>query len=359
MNRAILWFSQGKRMKAAVYLGPESVEIREVPTPECGPSEILMKVGACAICGTDVRIYYNGQKNVVPPAITGHEIAGTIVKAGSNLRGYPEGRKAIVVTPVGCGTCKFCRSAMHNLCVDFKAIGYDYPGGFAEYVLINEAAVRQGNVILAPDSLDFDEGSLVEPLSCCINGQEYLKISLGDTAVVIGAGPIGCMHAELAKSYGAAKVIMFDTVDDRVELARKTTSADVFLNSAKVDAVKAVMDETDGVGADVVIAACSAGPAQQQAMKMAAKRARVSFFAGLPKDRPTIEFDSNLLHYREISVFGAFASHATDYARALALVASRKIDARKFISRRIPLDQIVSGYQYSRSGQGLKVVVQP
>ncbi len=346
-------------MKAAVYLGPENVEIRDVPKPECGPNEVLIKVGACAICGTDVRIFYKGQKNVVPPAITGHEIAATIEKVGKNVSGYAEGQKAIIVTPVGCGRCKFCRASLHNLCVDFKAIGYDFSGGFAEYVLINAAAVQQGNVIVAPDTLNFDEGSLVEPLSCCINGAEYLNITLGDTAVVIGAGPIGCMHAQLAKTYGATKVIMIDTVEERVQLAEKTTDSDVFINAAKVDPVRAVMDETGGEGADVIITACSAGPAQQQALQMAAKRGRISFFAGLPKDKPTIEFDSNLLHYREISVFGAFASHATDYVRAMTLIASRKIDARKLITKRIPLDDIVSGYESSRAGHGLKVVVEP
>jgi len=346
-------------MKAAVYLGPENVEIQDVPKPECGPDEVLVKVEACAICGTDVRIFYKGQKNVVPPTVTGHEIAGVIDQAGGNVDGCREGQKAILVTPVGCGKCKFCRASLHNLCVDFKAIGYDFPGGFAEYVLVNEKAVRQGNVIVAPDSLDFDEGSLVEPLSCCINGAEYLNITLGDTVVIIGAGPIGCMHAELAKSYGATKVIMIDTVDERVDLARKATGADVFVNAAQTDAVEAVMAETGGTGADVIIAACSAPIAQQQALQMAAKRGRISFFAGLPKDRPTIEFDSNLLHYRELSVFGAFASHATDYVRALALVASRKVDARKLITKRIPLDDIVEGFETSRSGHGLKVVVKP
>jgi len=318
---------------------------------------VLIKVGACAICGTDVRIFYKGQKNVVPPAVTGHEIAGTIDQVGSNVDAYREGQKAVVVTPVGCGRCRFCRASLHNLCVDFKAIGYDFPGGFAEYILINERAVRQGNVIIAPDSLDFDEGSLVEPLSCCINGAEYLNISLGDTAVIIGAGPIGCMHAELAKSYG--KVIMIDTVDERVDLARQATGADVFINAAQADPVDAVMTETGGVGADVVVVACSAAIAQQQALQMAAKRGRISFFAGLPKDKPSVEFDSNLLHYRELSVFGAFASHATDYVRALALIASRKVDARKLITKRIPLDDIVEGFETSRSGHGLKVVVKP
>jgi L-iditol 2-dehydrogenase len=346
-------------MKAAVYLGPEKIEVRDLPKPDCGAGEILIKVEACAICGTDVRIFCNGQKNVVPPTVTGHEIAGTIEQVGKDVSGYDEGSRAIVVTPVGCGRCKFCRAAMHNLCLEFKAIGYDYAGGFAEYVLINTRAVQQGNVIVAPDSLEFDEGSLIEPLSCCINGAEYLNITLGDTAVIIGAGPIGCMHAELAKSYGATKVIIIDTVDERVDLAKQATSADVFINAAKTDPVEAVLEQTDGAGADVIITACSAHVPQQQALKMAAKRGRISFFAGLPKDKPTIEFDSNLLHYRELSVFGAFASHATDYVRAMALIASRKIDARKLITKRIPLERIVEGFETSRSGHGLKVVVQP
>ena len=346
-------------MKAAVYLGPEEIEVRDLPRPDCGAGEILIKVGACAICGTDVRIFYNGQKNVVPPTVTGHEIAGTIEQVGKDVSGYDEGARAVVVTPVGCGRCKFCRAAMHNLCVDFKAIGYDFAGGFAEYVLIDTRAVQQGNVIVAPDSLEFDEGSLVEPLSCCINGAEYLNISLGDTAAIIGAGPIGCMHAELAKNYGATKVIIIDTVDERVDLAKQATNADVFINAAKTDPVEAVLEQTDGAGADVIITACSAHVPQQQALKMAAKRGRISFFAGLPKDKPTIEFDSNLLHYRELSVFGAFASYATDYVRAMALIASRKIDARKLITKRIPLERIVEGLETSRSGHGLKVVVQP
>jgi len=346
-------------MKAAVFMGPEQMVVKDVDEPRCGAGEVKLKVGACAICGTDVRIFFHGQKNVKPPAIVGHEIAGTIVEVGEGVGGLQQGQKACVVTPVGCGRCAYCRAGKHNLCVDFRAVGYDFPGGFAEYVVLNRAAVTQGNVLRMPDHVPFDEAALVEPLSCAINGQTYLNIGIGDTVVVVGAGPIGCMHLELAKSQGATKTIMVDVAPAKLELVRSRFEADLFIDGSTENVVERVMAETDGVGADVVVVACSAPVAQQQAMAMAAKLGRVSFFAGLPKDRPTIEFDSNLLHYREISVFGAFASHATEYISALALVASRKVDARKLISARVPLADIVDSIRSIRAGGSLKIVVEP
>ena len=346
-------------MKAAVFHGPEDVRIEEVPKPRPGRGEVLLKVGACAICGTDVRIYFHGQKNVVPPAVTGHEICGTIEELGEGVEGYSVGQKIVVVTPVGCGRCRFCRAGVHNLCVDFKAIGYDFPGGFAQYVCINEQAVRQGNLLEAPDDLPDDEGAVVEPLSCCINGQEYLNISIGDTVVVFGAGPIGSMHVELARSQGATKVILIDIAESRLQMARERINVDVLIDSSKEDPVARVLEETAGAGADVVITACGVGAAQQQAIQMAAKKGRVSLFAGLPKDKPTVEIDCNIIHYKELCVFGAFASHATDYLRALKLVASRVVDARKFITARLPLEQFAEGVRQSKSGEGLKSVVMP
>jgi len=346
-------------MKAAVFLAPEQMVVKEVEEPQCGPGEVKVKVGACAICGTDVRIYFNGQKNVKPPAIIGHEIAGTITELGKDVNGFSVGQKVCVITPVGCGVCKFCRAGMHNLCVDFQAVGYDFPGGFAEYVVLNARTVQQGNILPMADHVPFDEAALVEPLSCCLNGQLYLDIGIGNSVVIIGAGPSGCMHLELARSQGATKLMMIDVAEEKLELVKSRFDADAFIDSSKEDPVERVMAETNGLGADVIIVACSAHAPQQQALQMAAKRARVSYFAGLPKDKPTIEFDSNLLHYREISVFGAFASHATEYQSALDLVSSRRVDARKLTSERVPLDGIVDAIRKVRSGKTLKAVVLP
>ncbi len=344
-------------MKAALFLGPEKMEVKELEKPQCKEGEISLRVKACAVCGTDVRIYYHGQKNVKPPHIIGHEIAGVIEDFGSGIQGYEKGEPVIVVTPVGCGKCRLCKKGLHNLCLDFKAIGYHYPGGFAQYVVIPEAAVGQGNVLKIPP-IPFDEASLVEPLSCCVNGQNYLNIEQGDRVAVLGAGPIGCMHAELAWTRGAAKVILADISQTRLQLARRIP-ADLYVNSAKEDPVKKVLKFTGGEGVDVTIVACPSGQAQEQALEMTAKKGRISFFGGLPHDKSKISLDSNLLHYKEISLFGAFASHASQYKKALSLIESRKVDARKLITHKFPLEDIVQGIEMVKNGESLKVVIEP
>lgn len=345
-------------MKAAIYEGPGKMEIREVPVPTCGENEILLKVKACAICGTDMRIFEYGQKNVVPPQIIGHEIAGEIVKVGEKVGGYQVGERVIVVTSVGCGRCNYCRRGIHNLCVNSKAMGYYYPGGFAQYMVVPAEAVNQGNVITIPFELSYEEATLAEPLSCCINGQEYLHIQMGDTVVVIGSGPIGCMHTELAKAQGATHVILADISDTRLQLAGRF-SANLLVNNSRDDLVAVVQKFTGGQGADVVIVACGVNSAQEQALQLVAPQGRISYFAGLPKDNPYIKFDSNSLHYKEISIYGAFASHASQYIKALALLSTHKVDARKIITHTFPLQDIVAAIKLARSGESLKVVIQP
>ena len=177
-------------MKAAVFHGVRDVRIEDVPRPTAGPGEVVLRVQRCSVCGTDKRIFTHGQKNVVPPAITGHEIVGTVYEIGSGVdNGLRIGQKAVVATVVGCGKCIYCQRKQYNLCDSFTAIGYDYAGGFAEYVKIPAAAVAQGNVIPIPDSMSVERAALIEPLSCVLNGQEYLSPQPGDRAVVFGAGP--------------------------------------------------------------------------------------------------------------------------------------------------------------------------
>jgi len=345
-------------MKSAVYFGPEDIRIEEKEKPRCREGEILLRIRACAICGTDVRIYYHGQKNVVPPQVIGHEIAGIIEDFDDTVSGYERGDKVISVTSVGCGQCEFCREGRHNLCLDFKALGYHYPGGFSEYMIIPKEAVKQGNVIKIPEELAFEEAALIEPLSCCLNGEEYLNIKEGDTVVVFGAGPIGCMHVELAKSQGAERIILVDISRERLSLAERF-SVDTFINSREEDVVAKVLSLTRNLGAEVIIVACSANVAQEESLRIVKKRGRISFFAGLPKDKPTISLDSNIIHYQEISLFGAFASYKKQYEKALSLVSSGRIEAGKFITNTIGLDELVQGMEITRSGQGLKVIVKP
>ena len=344
-------------MKAAVFKGPEKMDIEVVPKPSCGPGEVLIAVKACAICGTDGRIYFHGQKNVVPPAIIGHEIAGDIAEIGDGVEGFEPGEAVTVVTSIGCGHCRYCEKGLVHMCPDSWHIGYEHPGGFAEYVLVPTDAVRQDAVIKLPEGMPYDVAAMVEPLSCCINGQEYLTIQAGDSVVVIGAGPIGGMHLLLAKAADAGKTIIVDVDEKRLKMAERF-EPDRIVDGRDGSSVDKVMEETDGLGADVVIVACGSHQAQMDALRMAAKMGRVSYFAGLPKDKPTITFDSNLLHYREISVFGAFASYRAQFVKALELIQDGKIDAAKVITHRFPLERIVEGILTTKRGEGLKSVIE-
>ena len=344
-------------MKAAVFEGPERMSVKQVPRPECRMGEVLVKVKACAVCGTDIRIYYHGQKNVIPPHIIGHEIAGIVAEVGEGVNGYEVGEPVTLVTSVGCGKCKYCQKGYVNLCPSGKALGYFYPGGFAQYIAVPREAVRQESVLKLPQGISFEEASIVEPLSCCINGQDYLRIEPGDTVAIFGAGPIGRMHAELARAGGASRIILIDLSPQRLQLARDCSSIDCIVDVEREDPVEKILELTQGEGADVAVVACSSGKAQQQALQIAAKKGRVSFFAGLSKQNSTIELDSNIIHYGEISVFGAFASYREQYLRALELISSGKVKAMGLITHRFPLDRIVEAIQTAKSGIGLKVVI--
>jgi len=345
-------------MKAQVFYGPQDMRLEDVPIPSPKEGEMLIKVEACAVCGTDVRIYYSGHHNVKPPQVIGHEIVGTIAEIGSGIEGYDVGEKITVVTPVGCGHCKYCISGKVNLCSSFRAIGYNFPGGFAEYMILPQEAVRQGNVIKLPSNASLEGSALIEPLSCVLNGQEYLNIGFTDTVVVIGSGPIGCMHTAVARAKGASKIILADIQAKRLEMA-KPFGADIFVDSSKEDLVDLVRKETGGIGADVVITAAPSGQAQEQALQMVAKRGRISFFGGLPGDRATITLNSNIVHYNEVSIFGAYASNRYNYYEAAVLLSSGRVNLEKLITHTLPLEDLVKGIELVRQGEALKVIIKP
>lgn len=346
-------------MKAAVYYGPGDMRIEERPVPEPGAGEVLLRVEACAICGTDLRIFAQGQKNVVPPQVIGHEICGRVEALGEGAGGWAEGDRVVVVTPVGCRRCPACREGRPNLCSAFRAMGYHFPGGFAQFMLMPREAVEQGNLIPVPADLPPEEACLIEPLSCAINGQEYLRIEVGDTVAIFGAGPIGMMHLELAKARGATRTIVIDVNAVRLAKVAELFGCDLVVNAQEEDPVEAVLAATGGRGADVVITAAPAKVVCEQALAMCATRGRISYFASVSKADPYIRFDVNTLHYKEISVFGAFASYHAQYARAAQLVASRRVDMRRFVTHQFPLERIEEAFATARGGEGIKVVVRP
>ncbi len=347
-------------MKAAVYHGIKDIRVEEIETPVCKKDEVRIKVNYCAICGTDLRTYFYGHKKVVPPAVIGHEITGTVDRIGSDVI-YPEikeGDRVTLVTSIGCGKCKMCGKGLYNLCPDTRAIGYFYPGGFAEYLIVPPDAVKQKAIIKLPNNTPMKEGSLIEPLSCVINGQNYLNIEKGDTVVIYGGGPIGFMHAALAMSSGASRVIMVDPAYERLEMFGKQFEGLILLDPKKTSIKDEVLRLTNDYGADVVITACPAKQAQTEGLEILGSKGRISMFGGLPRDNSVISIDSNIIHYKEISVFGSFASNRRDYIRAAELISEKKIDAGRFISSVLPLEKIVEGIEMVKSGDVLKCVIE-
>ena len=348
-------------MKAAILVGKERFEVREVDRPGCGSGEVLVRVKACAVCGTDSRIF-RGQKRVDVP-ITGHEISGVVEETGKGVEDLSPGDKVVIETVVGCGECDACMMGEENRCRrKYKAIGYQYNGGFAQFLLMPENAVRQGCVIKIPDHLPFEEASIVEPFSCVINGWSPFKDrKTGFTAVVIGAGIIGMLHTEYAKQKGA-KAILVNRSAPRLILAQKIgLRADEFVDASKYDPVQRVEELTRGLGADVVICAASSKDTQKQAIEMAAVDADISLFAGIPKDDPYVAIDTNQIHYNELHVHGANASHRRQYLEALDLIASGKVDVKKFITHKFPLGKIEEALRTleDRRRDAIKVLIDP
>jgi L-iditol 2-dehydrogenase len=310
------------------------------------------------VCGTDKRIFTHGQKNVVPPAITGHEIVGTVYEIGSGADGrIAIGQRVVVATVVGCGKCIYCRRKQYNLCDSFTALGYDYAGGFAEYVKIPAAAVAQGNIIPIPPAMSLERAALVEPLSCCLNGQEYLDAQPGDRALVFGAGPIGMMHAAILKARGCDPVIVTDVSEERLAYVREFGLGRT-VNTAGGNAVEKILEAAGGEKFDVAITANSVKATQADALKLVRKKARVSFFAGIPKDDPVLGIDTNFIHYNEVSVFGCFASNLKHYHQALEMVGRDDLPWDRFLTHRFKLDDMVKAFAVIEAGQGLKTVIE-
>ncbi len=282
-------------MLSARMYGINDLRMEEVPVPEIGPDELLVEVKAAAVCGTDVRIFQNGAENISPetPLILGHEIAGVICAVGKRITEYRAGQRVAIAPNFGCGVCGACVSGNSQLCAEYQALGIHMAGGFAEYVRVPAKAVASGNVTPIPDGVSFRAAAVNEPLSCAFNGSERCGIRPGDTVVIIGAGPIGIMHAMLAEMAGAGCVIVNDLSAERLAACRRVSSRFVAVQS---DIKEAVRDITSGNGADVCITACPAPAAQSLALELCGLNARVNFFGGVPAGEQPAALNTNLIH---------------------------------------------------------------
>ncbi len=346
-------------MKVLRFYAPEDVRIEDAPEPECGPDEVKLRVRNCSTCGTDVKIFHNGHQNLSPPRIIGHEVAGEVVEVGADVDGWSVGDRAQVIAAVPCGECYECRRGWMAVCENQTSIGYQYDGGFAEYMIVPRQVLKVDGLNRIPDNIGFDEASVAEPFACAINAQELVHVGDGDTVVVFGAGPIGCLHTRLARANGASRVFLVDVLADRLAMSADAVKPDEVINGREVDVVQHVKDLTDGRGPDVVITATAAGIAQEQAIQMAARRGRISFFGGLPKTNPYIQCDSNLVHYRELMLMGANGSAPSHNKRALEYISSGQVPVKDLITVRLPLDRALEAFDVVAKGEAIKVTIEP
>jgi len=347
-------------MLAAVYHGPNDLRVEDVPVPRIGEGELLVKVHSASICGTDLRILH-GNHRMYPSGtvrIPGHEVVGSIAEAGADQKAHPAGQRVFCAPNTGCGHCLQCITGNNNLCANYDAIGVTSDGGFAEYVRIPAKSVQQGNIIPIGDAVDPAVAALTEPFACVVRGQNALRMQPGEVVLVIGAGPIGIMHAKLAKARGAGQVIVSEMIPDRADQARRLGIGRV-VDPAAEDLKQVLWQESNSRGADIIIVAAPAHAAQESALELAAISGRINFFGGLPKDRPTVTIDSNLIHYKELVITATTACSTADCWQASQIIASGLVDLSDIVSQRFALKDAVAAFAAAEDRKSLKVVLQP
>jgi L-iditol 2-dehydrogenase len=342
-------------MLAAVFRDIEQMDIEERPIPDCPAGGLLVRVAACGICGGDVRNFHNGLKGGVKNQIMGHEIAGEVVETGGTR--FSVGERVALAPDVSCGECYYCRRGLVNLCLSHKMLGTHYPGGFAQYIALPREILQRGFVETIPAGMSNQHAAFAETAAAVIACQQRNQVSLGDSVVIIGDGPVGCLHIETARARGASKIFMLGR--GRLELA-KAFEPDLLLDNADTEAVTAeVLAKTNGIGADIVICAVPVAAVQQQAVEMVRKRGTVVIYGGVPKSRETTKLNSNLIHYNEITVTGAFSYPATGLSDALDAIHNQKIHTEKYIHACVALPDIADGMKLVETGAAMKVMVEP
>ncbi len=348
-------------MKAALVKEKGLVEVEDVPKPSPQPGEVMLKVDACALCGTDQRVL-RGEK-AIDVQIIGHEIAGTVAAVGEGVKGVQAGERYAVQTVIGCGECPPCKAMRQNLCENkFKAIGYAFDGGFAEYMVMPKAGVDQGCLIPMPEDMTPAIGTLLEPLSCSINGLRCMPIEEMETVVIFGAGVIGALNALVAHARGAGEVIVMNRTRPRLDIMKKLgLPVDHLVNLEENDPVEWITEHTNGRKANAVILSASDKSLVPVGMNMLRRDGHLSLFAGMNKAEPCEWIDVNLIHYDELHLHGANSSVRRDYVEAVEMLSSGRIDGNSLITHTFKLDEFKEAMetQRDRASGSMKIIIEP
>jgi L-iditol 2-dehydrogenase len=336
-----------------MYYSNQDVRLEEVPTPQIGPGEVLVRVEASGICGTDLLEWYRRHK---APLVLGHEVAGVIAAIGEGVKHHNVGERICAAHHVPCNTCHYCLSGHHTVCDTLRQTNFA-PGGFAEYLRLPRINVEQG-IFALPDEMPFEEATFVEPLACVLRGQRLARLQPGQSVLVIGTGVAGLLHMQLARTSGASHIMATDIVDYRLEAARRF-GADVAVDAGDYKPA-ALWQVADGRLADLVIVCSGATSAIRQALESVERGGTILFFAPTAPG-VSIPISVNDLFWRnEITLTSSYGGSPADYAAALDLIGAGRIRVREMITHRLGLAQTGLGFQLvARAQDSLKVIIEP
>ena len=344
-------------MKAAVLEKPGNLVTKEMPDPSCPPGGLVVKVLAAQVCSTDLHMWQRGHPALRCPRILGHEISGVVAEVAKEVEGVKLGDKVQVYPGISCGDCRFCRQGRENLCPSIKILGFSVDGGFGQYLALPKKAIQNGCLNLIPHPLSTAEAAMAEPVACCLNGLENAAMSPGEIVLILGAGPIGCLFAMVAKHRGSGKVIVLEKESARVRQARQELKVDV-LDPTAVEVVEAVLERTGGQGADVVVTCFREAALAYPLLELSAPGGRVLMFSGLSADKGVVPTDLNAVHYRELALIGAYGCTSIQCQQALGFMADG-LDVSWLISKRVALHGLEESFSDLAAKKVMKVCVEP
>jgi L-iditol 2-dehydrogenase len=336
-----------------MYYSNLDLRLEEMQVPEIGPGELLVRIEASGICGSDVMEWYRAGK---VPLVLGHEIAGEVVEVGEGVTGFVQGDRVAVTHHVPCMSCHYCVSGHETVCDTLRTTSYD-PGGFAEYVRVPAINVDRGTFRL-PDSVSYEEGSFVEPLACVLRGQRQANFAPGGSVLVIGSGISGLLHVMVARALGAGRIVATDMLDFRLEKARQLGAESTIKASEDVPAHFRELNQ--GRGADMVVICAGAPPAIEQALKSVSRSGTVLFFA-TTRPEVTIPLSVNEFFWRnEVTLTSSYAGSPADCRTALELIRAGRLPVSETITHRLPLAETGKGFDLVvNPHDSIKVIIEP
>jgi len=340
-------------LRVAVYYSNSDVRLEQRPRPAAGPGELLMRVEASGVCGSDVMEWYRLPK---APVVLGHEVAGVVEEAGAGVERFKTGDRIVTTHHVPCMSCRYCRTDRHAVCETLRTTSFD-PGGFAEYVRLPAVNVERGT-FLVPDHVSFEEASFVEPLACIVRALRLSRVREGDAVAVLGAGVSGILMIQMARALGAGRIVATDLVPARLELARRF-GADAALDAGEAELTPRLLQANGGRGYEQVLVCTGARPVATQALEIADLGGTALFFAPLdPGEKLALEM--NDLWKRGVNLVHSYAGPPADMRRALELIAAGEVDVASMITHRLGLAETAEAFRLMiEGGDSLKVIVEP